>query len=431
MIVFTFAFIITMLYWSGPVAKTFVFTGLTNWVGPSSGSSIGEYVRWNGIGDLDNLGLKLKVAKDIFKNILFDFSTIPEALLTVFTLIGVGLLFCIKKLNKEFKFILLMLGFGLIVALSYFITMPLLGINFIPTYIYSVFVSFSVILFALYILTLILKKLPLDKYAETIKIIALFVIIIILLLSFIPMSADYRQTKWYNVSLNEVDNSKLEMQEYILNNTDVNDVFLTTKEVGFMLNGFTGRKLISGRRAHNDPFENLDIREMEQAIILYGDNISVKQQLLRKYDVKYLYWEQYWIQSEYYFNKEGQVTGWFDPLIAFKEQRYIDMLLDNKIFFSEQNTYVDPTLKSEYHPTYDLLFIAPQNYHTFEHPWNPNLDIFLEEVWNYTQNGRVISRIYKVNAGNELSDLNLKLSNLELLEKTSEIDIKHFSTHGE
>jgi hypothetical protein len=163
-----------------------------------------------------------------------------------------------------------------------------------------------------------------------------------------------------------------------------------------MINGLTGRKLVCSRRAQNDAFENMDIREMDQAIILYGNDTAVKKELLMKYDVKYLYWDEFWIQSEYYFDSSGKVVGTFDPLISFKNESIEANLKVNNVSYFIKKDFVDPSLKDDRWPQYDLIFISPENYRTFEEPWNENLNDHLTSVWEYKSGNRTVARLYKV-----------------------------------
>ena len=54
-----------------------------------------------------------------------------------------------------------------------------------------------------------------------------------------------------------------------------------------------------------------------------------------------------------------------------------------QIDYMIQNTWIDPGLRGELYPTYELIFISPNNYHNFTHPWHTNLDNITEEIWNY------------------------------------------------
>ena len=378
-----------------------ILISLTLWYDPiviHHAQTSPHYLEWNGPGDLNNMGLQLKLFTGILKSIFFSFHSIIAAIITILTVIGAVFLFIIKGKKDDNSIFILFMSFVLLfMVFSYFFTIPLLGTHFVPNYIFSVFGSLIRILFiffSLNILLILAKNIThVSKYKKYIFILIIFLVCF----QYISAINTYKEDKWYQVSLNGLDAQKLSFQEYMIENTDVNDVFLTTKEVGFMVNALTGRKTLTSRRAHSGAFADLDIREMEQGVILYGDDLEVKKELIEKNQIKYLYWDTYWVQSEYYFDNEGKMVGWFDPLIAFQDQKYIDLLEQNNVSYFVKNDYVDPSLKSEYHPTFDLIFVSPENYHNFTNPWNTNLNPYLEEVWSYEQNGMKIAVLYEIN----------------------------------
>jgi hypothetical protein len=140
----------------------------------------------------------------------------------------------------------------------------------------------------------------------------------------------------------------------------------------------------------------MESRELAAAIIFYGNDSQAKKELLKKYDIHYLYWDTFWIQSEYSFNDQGQVNSWFDPIVLFDSADKRDILQKYNISYFSQNTWLDPAARGPDFNKFDFIFISPQNYYNFTHPWNPGLDSYLQEVWNYSQNGQVVSRLYKI-----------------------------------
>jgi hypothetical protein len=203
--------------------------------------------------------------------------------------------------------------------------------------------------------------------------------------------------RWYESARTELPENIVDAANYFIENSDVNDVILTAKELGFSINALSGRKLLSVRRAQNDPFIDMDPREIDHAIILYGKSNSVRKALLEKYSIDYLYWDQSWFQREYIFDNEGRVIGIFDPLFAFDSEENRKILDDNGVKYIVQNTWVDPALRGEDYQTFDLLLISPENYQSFGAPWTPGLNNYLTEVQRYEHEGQVLSKIYKVN----------------------------------
>lgn len=382
---FIIAFSISLLYWFGPL---FI----------SHGHTSPHYLEWNGPGDMNNFGLQIHIFYIIIKMAFFNFNSFVSSILSVIMIIALILIFIIKKGDEEYEFARFSYILMFIITFSYFLTMPIFGIQFVPNYIYYVFGSIIKILFIVASLMVIRKILELNfKFNKKYFNIIIIILILISVYSYNLKVDNYKENQWYKVGLNKQDDYRNSLENFVINNTNINDVFLTTKENGFVLNGITGRKLVAGRRAQNDAFENMDIREMDLAIILYGNNTQVKKKLLKKYNVKYLYWDYYWIQSEYTFDQKERIKSWFDPLIAFYNDSIINLLNKNGVNYFIENTYVDPALKTKYHPKFDLIFISPENYNNATNPWNPNLNSMLEEVWDYNTHGQKIAAIYKVN----------------------------------
>jgi len=202
--------------------------------------------------------------------------------------------------------------------------------------------------------------------------------------------------KWIQVGKQPLSQDILETKKWILSNAGINDIFLSTNELSFALNALTGRKVMITRRSQNSPFLDIDQREADAAIILYGNNSKKRKELLKKYDIKYLYWNNYWIQSEYYFDNQGKITGWFDPIIVKDIKNYRSYFDNYNISYFSLNNWIDPAIKGEKIRKYDLLFVSPQNYRSFEKPWVEDLDNYLKEVWNFKYENQTLARIYEI-----------------------------------
>jgi len=282
------------------------------------------------------------------------------------------------------------LAIGVVGSYHYFLTEPILNTYFVPAYMVIFLLSIPItllILFAIEVMGINYKRY--NKYI-------IATILILLILSQVYILKSQQEDKWVQAGKTELSPQLIDLQKWIINNTDVNDVFLSTKEIGFALNALTGRKLVVSRRAQNSPFIDFNSREADVAIILYGNNDIKRKELIKKYNIKYIYWDYYWIQSEYYFDKGGNITGWFDPLLVQDSIDYRDYFDKYNVSFFYQHTWLDPSLKSEDFKKLDLLFISPENYYNATHPWKPDLDLYLEEVWIYKQNGEKIAILYKI-----------------------------------
>ena len=385
-LLFVIAFLISLLYWFEPL---FI----------SHAQTSPHYLEWNGPGDMNEIGLQIQTFTNFVKASFFNFDSLASSFFSIIMIVAFVLMFVVKRSEGgEYDFVRFSYLSMLAITFCYVLTIPILGTHFVPNYVHFVFGTAIKALFIVGSLAIIGRVLEsnfkLDK-----KYFMLFIALLLLVSAYDYNSRldDYKTSQWYKVGITPVDDYRNSLEEFVVSNTEVNDVFMTTKENGFVLNGFTGRKLVAGRRAQNDAFEVMDPREMELAIILYGNDVEVKKELLKKYDVKYLFWDYYWFQSEYHFDEQGRVVSWFDPLIAFDNETWRNELDKNEVKYFVQNTYVDPALKYEFHPKFDLIFISPENYNNFTNPWNPNLNSMLKEVWSYDNQGQKIAVIYEVN----------------------------------
>jgi hypothetical protein len=188
------------------------------------------------------------------------------------------------------------------------------------------------------------------------------------------------------------------MQDFIMENTEINDVFLSNNELSFMLSGLTGRKLVVTRRAQNSPFLDFDQRQADAAVIFYGVNNEKREELLKKHSIKYLYWNYKWIETEYYFNKETmKIEMAFDPLTVMDKPEWRDYFDTYGVPYKITNDWLDPAAVGEGYEKLDLLRVLPL-YKSFVQPWELNLTVNnLEEVWRYEENGTIMANIYKVN----------------------------------
>ncbi|MFH2105936.1 MAG: hypothetical protein ABII22_01640, partial [Candidatus Micrarchaeota archaeon] len=205
-----------------------------------------------------------------------------------------------------------------------------------------------------------------------------------------------KNDRWIQVGQTGLDPSFIELGNWIRANTNVNDVFITTNENGFMLNAISGRKIVSYRRAHASPYIDMNQRMIDQAIMTYGTNPQKTKELLKKYDVKYLLWSQDWLMTEYSFDQNGQLAGISDPLSVPDKQEYEERLAANGVRYLKLNTYLDPAPPTNA-PKYDIIVAIPTGDTSIELPYTQQfLDNFelVKEMGNV--NGMPKFRIYKI-----------------------------------
>jgi hypothetical protein len=334
------------------------------------------------------------------KGNFLSISSIRAAAWSLFNLLGILGLFIVKDREKV-RMVRLFVISSLVITMHYLVTQALFGFNLVPHYMDSlILLPTFAMLFALgaYVLFSFIHSNISGKLLKIIFEYAFYLIlaVLVLLVSFKTMS-DVKSDTFFSAGKSEPPAYLLSLRDYFEDNSvSVYDTVLTTKELGFSLNAMTGRKLLTSRWGHTDPFFDLQDRELASAIILYGEDLEARKELLRKYGIKYLYWDYYWIRSEYYVNEQGQVTGWFDPLMVFYSKEREDLLKANNVSYILQNTWPDPALKSDNFKKYDLILISPENYQNETHPWKEGLEPYLEEAWSYSQGGTEIAKLYKI-----------------------------------
>ncbi|MBT3690754.1 hypothetical protein HOG16_00750 [Candidatus Woesearchaeota archaeon] len=368
--------IIAQLYWFKPI---FVHHGQTN----------ENYLDWNN-KDFSNGETQKDFVVGVFKGLFFNFSGISNIIVSLLCILGILTLFLIKKENTLTRYINVFLISAIIGLFHFFITRPLIGVDFYPTRMSDFFIPIVKTIFIGLSLTLILKKVKIKK-----NIIPFLLILLLLPLNLMAFNEYSQENMWAKQGRNPLPENLEAMSEYIIENTDVNDVFLSSNELSFALNGLTGRKVLVSRRAQNDPFLDMEERVKAAAIILYSNNEELRQHYIEKFKIKYLFWSGDWITTEYRLDDKGQIVDRFDPLLIFDTPENRDFLDSNEITYFNQHTWVDPTLQGEEYKKFDLLFILPKR-NSFETLWDESLDDHLEEVWNYEKDGQILSRIYEV-----------------------------------
>jgi len=385
-IVLIIALPIVLLWWFKPI---FIYHAQTSLHQIDAGTS-----------DWSRGGIQFSFLFNTLKAAFLDFTSFYTIIFSLLNIAGLLALFFLKTRDSRLRFVKFIIASAFILTFHYLITQNLLGFNLVPEYIsYLILEPAKVLLLCLgaYFIHRLLKKFALKGEHNAYLNYGFYAIIIILLLAWQVNAYNHRaDNRWYGAGFNDLPPNTQEASNYLVANTDVYDTILTSKEVGFALNSLSGRKLVISRRAHTDPFIDMDSREIDAAIVLYGDGSAPRKEIIQKYNIKYLYWDNYWIPSEFQVNEQGQITGWYDPLVMFDSPEKQETLKAYNVSFFTENTWIDPAVKGEHVKKFDLLFISPQNYNSFTHPWNAELDGYLQEVWNYSQSGAVVSRLYKI-----------------------------------
>jgi hypothetical protein len=330
--------------------------------------------------------------KNTFNQIFSNFSSFQN---TLFTLLHISafVIFFLDK-SKERFFVSGYFIASLLIIFSYLLTEPILGTNFIPKRLSLFFLNSSLLLLKLYALHYLFLKLKVDERYKTLIILGLG---IYLLINSHTAFENRKSGKWYQRGTKPMNPIFQNLGTYLREHTTANDTILTTKELGFALNAVSGNKLISGRWAHNgSPYTDLSQRDIDLAIILYGNDEKKRDSLIKKYNVSYLFWSNYWINSEYMINKQGKIVNTFDPLIAFNTPLYRNQLIANEIAFSQRIYWLDPSVRKVNVKKFDTIVVGANNYRSFRSPWHKGLNKRLTKVWNIGVKGRETAALYRI-----------------------------------
>ncbi|MBA2864906.1 hypothetical protein [Methanococcus maripaludis] len=381
--------------------------------------------------DVGDQSIQLAFVKNSFFNYFLNFNS-PIGTFTSLLVIYGTLSLVFKRNSDEYsKNFIKLFGLSSVIAtFCYFITEPLLKMNFIPTYMSSFYITSAILLISLYSISLIYEtlknkinnRLNNDSNLHKNRYMIFGVIFILLttntLYSFVEKP---NNDQWLHLAYLEIPECYNSLENYLEKNTDENDVILSSKMLSSVVNSVSGRKVMVNHWAQqNDPYMDLSQRDIDAAIIFYGNDTPKKLELIKKYNVSYLYWDYYWINLEYGIDKNGNIANIRDPLLAYSNEDVKNKLEENTVSFIERNTWVNPGVRSENVRKFDLIIISPENYPESNKtldlslnfylnrlkspenyrnsikPWKEDLNPYLEEVWNYSIDGQEIAVLYKI-----------------------------------
>lgn len=275
-------------------------------------------------------------------------------------------------------------------ALHYFVTMPLAHVHFIPDYIRRLLWDFAFLLVVAVPVVLVSDRLR-GRAATLVPVVTVLVAFAVLA----GQTRALRATPDLVAAHRTLPPHYLEMQRVVLEHTDPDDVVLSTNELSFAWSALTGRKTLVTRRAQNDAFVDMDERNRDAALILYGHDDALRRRLLARWHVKYLLWTEDWIPGEYGSTSSGDLEV-RDPLSFFTNPNDEAALDRAGVQTARLHTWVDPSLRTATYPRFDLTFVTPGNYSRLDRPWSPQLDELLTEVWSATIAGRRVAAVYLV-----------------------------------
>lgn len=354
-LIFGLSFLISLLYWYTPI---FVYKGKT--LNP---------IQIFSSSDISTIPQQLNYSLDIAKSIFYR-TDIPGIILSLLAIAGICVI-AKRREEKGYRFFFLVLIALTIILFNHLVLYNLFGLHLWAD---RMFQMFQIAMFAI---EFVIGCEWLGKRFEDKKIWMFVIAAAVAVLSYATTYQDFQKNPWLETALQPLTPMHQELKSWIISNTDLNDVFLSTNEDSFAMNALTGRKVVAYRRTHASSYVDMNQRMLDSAVILYGNNDENRVQLLKKYKVKYLLWSIRWFDNEFLLNN-GTIAGLYDPLSFPTDSRYTAILDDNGVEHFGVHTYLDPAPPANA-PTYDLTVVLPK-VKDISHPWDPSFDRYLKPV---------------------------------------------------
>jgi len=218
-------------------------------------------------------------------------------------IIGIaGIFFCIRNFKKiQFRIPIYWLIGSALVTGHHLITRPLFDFWIIPGHTFS---ATKIALLIMFVYGLRFFYLMLKKVVNKKVFFAITACLLLLLIIF-QFNHSYN-TKWNQYGRKWDDSIKIyyDIGDWILANTDNDDIFISNDESAFMVNAMSGRKLVFVRRTHAFPYIDVEKRYADGVAILFCQDRKIADELVSRYDVKYLYIDQYLLQSAIIVNPD-------------------------------------------------------------------------------------------------------------------------------
>lgn len=373
--VFALGFIFSLVYWYWPI---FVYKGAT----PND-------IQIYGWPDYNKFDLQISAITDGLRDAFFtiSFSNLDNSVYSVMTLLqllGAAAIILNRNTSTFHRLVFLILVAALIGLTHHIVMFNLLHTHLSPGHLFQMLqlpLAPIELLFAL----LFIKEHALDGRIQIGSSkkgnITEFLFIALSILFFYGHFSSLEANKagnWVENGREDLSIIFKDLRSWIGSNTSINDVFLTNNEDGFMLNALTGRKVVTYRRTHAPVYTNMDQRMLDAAVMLYGNNDTVRQELLKKYNVKYLLLTARWFENEFQIGQDGNIVGFFDPLLVKDKPEYRAYLDNNGVRYVQARTSLDPFVVPTY-PTYDVIAVLPTST-DISHPWDNGLDKYITPV---------------------------------------------------
>ena len=363
-------------YWYRPI---FVHHGRTSL----------HYAEWNGGVLMRTLSERLSYAGSVLRAFVHN-DEAPRTVLHVLLFAGLAALIWARP-RRLYAPAVLIAAVTFAWMFHYFLSMPLMHTHFVPEYVRSMLWSFAILLVAAIPISLLFERVRRRAVSRALMAAMVGGAAAVLLVQ----TGARAQDQAIAYARNPLPAQYAALQAWVYARTRPDDVVLSTNELSFAWSALTGRKTLVTRRAQNDPFLDMDERNRDAALILYGHDDVKRRTLLARWRVRYVLWTTDWTDSEYPKDAAGnELVG--DPLLYFPNSSYDEELLDAGVRVHGAYTWVDPAMRWPDVPKFDLTLILPENYEKRSRPWRTGLDPLLEQVWSYARGDSVVAAVYRV-----------------------------------
>lgn len=349
------------------------------------------YTEWNGGAALTTLAQRLAYTGGQLRTML-TFDSAAHAALSLLVLAGLVAV-ALGRATPTAGWGVLVTGVTFLWLLHPFVTEPLLHTHFVPDYVRRLLWDFMVLFLAVVPVVLAFRAIgrmgPAGGRAVQILVLVLSVVALAGETGALAASPELvRARQPYPAAL-------VAMQRWALDHTAPNDIVLSTNELSFAWSALTGRKCLVTRRAQNDAYLDMDERNRDAALILYGRDDALRRQRLHRWGIAYLLWTDGWAPSEWQRDPAGGTIR-IDPLLWFRDDSAAAVLERAGVRTVDVHDWVDPTLRGEGYRAFDLTCVTADNYQAMDHPWRPELDTLLAEAWSFRVGGRRVAALYRV-----------------------------------
>jgi len=249
-----------------------------------------------------------------------------------------GMVFSALNFSKfNYRTLIVWFVVGALLPLHHLITKPLLNWWLLPTHLLGI--TLPILLFGVIGVRFLISQA--GKFGKYGKAIAVVILLIAAYSAFSSNIANYNDNQWvkYGRSMDAGTKAWQDTGEWIMQNTDDNSVFLAYDESCFAMNAVSGRKCVTVRRTHSNYFVDVEKRQADAMVMLYGTDKEQVKSLLKEYNVEYL------LLDPYLFSGISKVLP-----------KYADYLKQAGVQFTEGRERLDPALPQA--RVFDLLFVS-------------------------------------------------------------------------